>query len=312
MYNKYNVVWNVVFLALLLAPFRAATQVRDTNAFSQPIMIDEVIIRAGNFDVKSFINMIKNDTTFYKAFKTLRIVTFNADNDIRVLEKKGTKVKASLLSETKQIYRDRCRTMDVLEEKTTGDFYDRHGDYKYYTAELYAALFFTKGKICNENNLVKGNTDYGTKGKNTLEKSKAQLKQLLFNPGSKVSGVPFMADKAALFEPEIARMYDFSIKSMEKNGVACFLFEAIPKPEYAHKVVINQFKTWFRKEDYSILARDYALSYKTGVYDFNVVMHVDLQQVGNNLLPSFISYRGNWYAMTKGRERVHFTTRFYY
>lgn len=299
-------------ILLLLSALKSMAQIRDTSAFSQPVMIDEVIIRAGDFDAAEFINRIRQDTTFYKAFKTLRLVSFNADNNIKVLEKKGSRVKASLISETKQIYRDRCRTMNVLEEKTTGDFYDRKGNYNYYTAELYASLFFTKGKVCNENNIVKGYTGYETKGKSTLEKSKTKLKQLMFNPGSKVSGVPFMGDKSAIFEPHIARMYDFSIKAEEKNGVSCLMFEARPKPEYADKVVINLFKTWFRQSDYSIVARDYALSYKTGVYDFNVVMHVDLQQIGKHLLPTFISYSGNWYAMTKGRERVTFTTRFYY
>ncbi len=38
--------------------------------------------------------------------------------------------------------------MEVIEEKTTGNFYDRKGDYNYYTAELYANLFFTKGTVC--------------------------------------------------------------------------------------------------------------------------------------------------------------------
>src|SRR5690606_36644547 len=245
-------------------------------------------------------------------FKTLHIVSFNAENDIKILNKKSKKVKASLLSETKQIYRGGCRTMNVLSEKTTGNFYDRKGDYNYYTAELYASLFFTKGKICGEDNIVAGNTHYSTKGKSTIEKSKSQLKQLIFNPGTKVSGVPCMGNKAAIFEPDIARMYDFSIHAEEKNGIPSFLFEARPKPEHAHKVVINVFKTWFRQSDYSIISRDYALSYNTAVYDFNVVMHVDLAQIGNKLLPTFISYRGNWHALTKGREIGSFTTRFYY
>ncbi len=291
----------------------STAQIWDSTVFSEPVLIDEVVIRAlDSTDIKNFIQRIRKDTTFYKAFRSLHLVTYNADNDIKILEKKSNKVKASLNSETKQIYRNGCRTMEILEEKTTGDFYDRKGNYNYYTAELYASLFFTKGKVCNENNIVKGKLEESIKGKNTLEKSKAQLKQLLFNPGSKISGVPFMGNKAAIFEPEIAKMYNFSLAAEEKNGIYCYVFEAIPKKEYKDKLVINQFKTWFRQSDFSILSRDYALSYKAGVYDFNVVMHVDLQQVGNRLLPSFISYRGNWYALSKGREKVNFTTRFYY
>jgi hypothetical protein len=293
---------------------KAGAQIVDTNSFSEPIIIDEVVIHASEngFDIKDFIERIKNDTTFYKAFRSLHLVTYNADNDIKVFEKKSNKVKASLTSETKQIYRNGCRTMNVLEEKTTGDFYKKNGSYNYYTAELYASLFFTKGKVCGEDNIVKGQLEKSTKGKGALEKNKAQLKKLMFDPGSRISGIPFMGNKSAIFDPEIAKMYDFKLLAENKNGVPCYMFEATPKKEYADDVVYNQFKTWFRQSDYSIVARDYALSYSTAVYDFDVIIHVDLVQVGDNLLPSFISYRGNWYAFSKGREKVNFTARFDY
>ena len=52
--------------------------------------------------------------------------------------------------------KDGCRTMEIVNESTTGDFYDKHKDYNYYTAELYAGLFFTKEEVCGENNIVKG------------------------------------------------------------------------------------------------------------------------------------------------------------
>ena len=88
--------------------------------------------------------------------------------------------------------------------------------------------------------------------------------------------------------------------------------EATPKKEFIRDVVYKQFKTWFRQSDYSIVARDYALSYNTVAYDFDVIIHVDLQQIGNHLLPTYINYRGNWYAFTKGREKVSFSAKFDY
>ena len=62
--------------------------------------------------------------------------------------------------------------MQVLEEKTTGDFYNRKQEYNYFTAELYAYLLFTKEPVCNENNIVAGGEN--NKGKGQLEKSKWQ------------------------------------------------------------------------------------------------------------------------------------------
>ena len=292
----------------------AVSQVWDTNSYFAPILIDEVIIKSSDkgFDIKDFIERIKNDTTFYKAFRSMHLVTYNAENDIKVFEKKSTKVKASLYSETKQIYRNGCRTMNVLEERVTGNFYNKKKEYNYYTAQMYASLFFTKGTVCGENNIVKGRLDgEDTKG-GSLEKNKARLKQLMFNPGSKISGIPFMGNKSAIFDPDVAKMYNFRLAVEDKNGTPCYMFDATPKKEYAGDVVYKQFRTWFRQSDYSIVARDYALSYNTMAYDFDVVIHVDLRQVGEKLLPSYISYRGNWFAFTKGRERVNFVAKFDY
>jgi hypothetical protein len=304
--------FTVIVILSLFVNTSATSQVLDTTYFA-PILIDEVIIKSSDngFDIRDFIERIKNDTTFYKAFRSMHLVTYNAENDIKVFEKKSNKIKASLYSETKQIYRNGCRTMNVLEEKITGDFYNRKKEYNYYTAQLYASLFFTKGKVCGENNIVKGRLDDdGAKG--SLEKNKARLKQLMFNPGSKISGIPLMGNKSAIFDPEVAKMYDFRLAVEDKNGIPCYMFDATPKKEYAGDVVYKQFKTWFRQSDYSIVARDYALSYNTVAYDFDVVIHVDLRQVGENLLPSYISYKGNWFAFTKGREKVNFVAKFDY
>ncbi|MDO9155694.1 MAG: hypothetical protein Q7U17_02390, partial [Sediminibacterium sp.] len=88
--------------------------------------LSEVVVR-NNLDYKMLLDQIKEDTTFYKAFKNLRILGFSSYNDIQMKDKKGA-VIASLSSKTRQNRTNGCRTMDVLEEKVTGDFYDRSGD----------------------------------------------------------------------------------------------------------------------------------------------------------------------------------------
>lgn len=289
------------------------TQEVDTTAFSENITLDTFIVRARNegFDVPNFIRLIKEDTTFYKAFKTMRLKSYNAENYINCLNKKGESV-ASLVSETKQIYRDGCRTMKTLEEKVTGDFYTKKGAYNYFTAQLYASLFFTSGKVCNETNTVRGSMSRELSGLNRMEKSKVQLKLLMFNPGANIPGLPFIGNKVGIFEPDVAKMYDFSLSAETKNGVETYKFAAVPKPEYRKKVVINRFITWFNPNDYAITARDYSLSYDALGYDFDVDMYVTLRQIGKDLLPSFIQYRGNWKVVTKARERVNFKAEFTY
>lgn len=286
----------------------------DTTSFNQPVVLDEVVIRAEStgFNVKDFIRLVEQDTTFYKAFRSMNLQTYNAVNDIKIYNKKGTKIVASQQSETKQIYRDGCRSMNTLFQKTTGHFYKSNGDYAYYTARLFAELFFTKGKVCGENNIVKGHLEKEQIKGGRIEKSITQLKYLMFFPGRPVPGVPFVGDKVAIFEPGIAKKYDFSLTSEDKDGVPCYLLEARPKPGYKDDVVINVFKTWLRRSDNAIIARDYALSYRTMLFDFDVVMHVDLSKAGGQLLPTFISYDGNWHILSQKREIVRFTASFDY
>ena len=152
----------------------------DNERLAKMVNLSEVVVRT-DLNVAKFMERVKNDTSFYKAFRSLHLVNFSAWNDIRIKDKKG-RVKASMQSKTRQTRSGNCRTMEILDETHTGDFYTSDGQYNYYTAELYAGLFFTKGKICNENNIVKG-IELNPSGKSGIEKHKQQLKMLFFNPG---------------------------------------------------------------------------------------------------------------------------------
>lgn len=113
---------------------------QDTARFQ--IQMDEVTvgdIKAG-WDVDAFIRRVRTDTTFFKAFKGLRVVSSNASNDIRILNKKGSP-QATYTSRTRTTVSRGCRTMTTADEKTIGDFYKRDRTYRYFTAELYAYLF---------------------------------------------------------------------------------------------------------------------------------------------------------------------------
>src|SRR5699024_8939083 len=142
------------------------------------------------------------DTSFYKAFKTLRILSYKAQNKILIFNEQG-KQKASLESITRQHRHHGCRTTEVLKEKTTGNFYDKDSLYNYYTAKLYANVFFTKGKVCGENNIV-GSSYQPEKANNALDRHKNQLKQLIFNPGKPIHDIPLISNKVAIFSNDIA------------------------------------------------------------------------------------------------------------
>ncbi len=268
------------------------------------ITLSDVVVN-NKLNVPSFIVRIKNDTSFYKAFRNLHVLGFTAINDIRIVGKEGNSL-ATCLSKTKQIAEANCRRMEVLEEQVTGDFYDDERNYNYYTAQMYASLFFTKGKVCGESNVVAGN-GFNLEGKSGIEKHKEQLKMLFFNPGKKIKGLPFMSGKTAIYDDEMADAYDMEIDMDDYNKTSCYLLKQKVKPGMEDKVVVDEMITWFDDKTFEVVARKYSLSYEAGLYDFKVQMEVQLTHVGKLLVPSMIRYNGNWKAVFKKRERGVFT-----
>ncbi|MEP7372459.1 MAG: hypothetical protein ABI675_03655 [Chitinophagaceae bacterium] len=299
----------VPFLFLLCRDsFSQTKDSLDNERLAKMIDLSEVVVRT-DINVPKFIDRVKNDTTFYKAFKNLRVLGFTSLNDIRIVDKNG-KQKAALQSKTRQNRGDNCRTMDVLSETTQGNFYNSDSSYNYYTAELYAGLFFTKGKVCGENNIVAG-TSFDAKGKSGVAKHKEQLKMLFFNPGKKIPGIPFIGSKINVFDPDVAEYYDFLIDQVEYEGKSCYLFTVKAREDLSgserNKVVIDNMITWFDAKTMEVLARNYSLSYDAGVYDFDVSMEVQMTKFGDYLVPKTLRYKGNWDVVFKKRERGVFT-----
>jgi hypothetical protein len=297
-----------LLVLLTLLPLLLAAQDTSLIVDRKVITLKEVVVR-NNLDVPSFIDRVQKDTTFYKAFKNLRVLGFTAFNDIRMLDKKNS-VKASLQSKTRQVTDNGCRETVVLEEKITGDIYDKDKNWNYYTAEMYAGLMFAKNRICGEDNIVKGD-DPSTRGKSGLARHKEQLKMLFFNPGDRIPGIPFIGNKIAIFDEEVARLYDFVIDMGDYQGENCYIFAVNARGDLSNSeendIVINNMTTWFNSRTMEIVAREYDLSYDAGVYDFDVQMQVQLHKFGDYLVPKLIRYVGNWHALFKGREHGVFT-----
>lgn len=276
------------------------------------VNLDEVIVEAKRigFDVNSFIKRVEDDTTFYRAFKNLHLLGYTADNDIRIYNKHN-EVQASLKSQTLQTMQGRCRSMQVLKQEVTGDFYNKDGEYNYYTAELYGNLFFTEGTRCAD---ATGEEPERSKG--SMARHKAQLKKLIFNPGKPVRGVPIVGGKVAIFDPEVQRLYNFSITSEDYLGATpCYVFTAKAKPDLNSldrgDVVVNELITYFNKENFEIVGRRYSLSYKTMMFDFDVKMNVQMTKQHGLLIPSIVTYDGTWDVPFKKRETARFVAKFH-
>ncbi len=283
---------------------------QDTNfkVANQSFTLADAIVR-NNFDYKAILEKIKRDTSFYKAFKTLRTIGYSSFNHIEMYDK-NQKMVASLDSKTRQNKIGACRTMDVLEEKTFGNLRNGKGDYNYVTPSLYASLFFTKGQICGENNIVKGKkrTIQGS----GIAKAKEQLKMLFFNPGEKIPGIPMIGNKLDLYDDNAHELYTYRLDYVDYHGKLAYVFEIKPKEDLGFfakdRIVVDQMITWFNPSTLEVLGRNYSLSYKAGVYDFNVQMEVEMTYTPNGLLvPKILRYKGDWDVVFKKRERGLFT-----
>lgn len=301
----------IFFIAVpLLLSFYSFCQedTSDVEAVRRMVNLTEVVVRS-DLNVPKFLQLIKNDTSFYKAFKNLRVLGFSSLNDIRMSNKKN-KVVATLESKTRQNRNNGCRTMEVIEEKTTGDIYDKKKNWNYYTAELYSSLFFTNGKVCGETNIVKG-IERNVQKKRGVDKHKEQLKMLFFNPGKRIPGIPFIGDKLDIFDAGVARYYDFKIDMADFNEQPCYIFSIKTRSDLSasekDKIVFDNITTWFNAKTMEIVARNYDLSYNAAVYDFDVHIEVQMTKFGNYLVPKILRYAGNWDVAFKKRERGIFT-----
>ncbi len=292
-------------IPLFLSMHTIAQQDNDTSMVGKKMITLSNVLVKKQLDVPAFINRIKNDSSFYKAFRNLHIIGFTSLNDIRMMDKKGN-VQASLKSRTQQYRKNNCRFMRTLEESISGNIYDDARNFNYYTGQMYASLFFTKDSVCNEDNIVAGR-EFSTQGKSGMEKHKEQLKMLFFNPGKRISGLPFMSGKTAIYEDEMADKYDMSIDADFYNNTWCYIFKQKVKPGRNDGVVVDEMTTWFNDSTMEVVARKYSLSYGAAVYDFKVDMEVQMTTFNGLTVPALIRYVGNWKAITKKRERGVFT-----
>jgi len=296
-----------ITIALLCFAF-AQAQDSSVTSGKKIITLKEVVVRS-NLNVPAFIDRVKNDTTFYKAFKNLKVLGYTALNDVRMLDKKGV-ARASLQGRTRQVRFHGCRHTVVAEQKVTGDMLDKAGNWNYYTMEMYAGLFWVRDTICGENNIV-GDPTFNIKNKSGSAKHREQLKMLFFNPGKRIPGLPFIGNKLALFDDDMSAYYDYVIDMELLNGEWCYVFDVKARDNLSNgekdNIVINKMTTWFNQQTMDIVLRKYDLSYRAGVYDFDVEIETELTRFGNYLVPKVLRYNGNWDVVFKKRERGVFT-----
>lgn len=274
------------------------------------INLDSITVTASRseFNVQDFIEMVIEDESFYTAFRNIRFLSYFSENEVKMFDKKGNE-KASFQNKIQQNSINDCRTMKILEEKISGNYFKRKKKHRYYTGKLHDRLFMTHGRICESRNI-------GPKKPpaSKMEKHIRSLKQLIFNPGKKVD-VPFIGGKTAIFSEKMAPYYDYSISSkIYGDSIDCYVFKAVVKPEFQikkkDKTVIKDLETYFDKSTFQVVARHYQLAYYGAAFDFDVTMDIELDLVLDQYIPIKIAYDGFWDVPARKPEISKFSIQF--
>ncbi|MEM1322208.1 MAG: hypothetical protein AAGG75_18245 [Bacteroidota bacterium] len=308
----------LLFLTILLLLFQtplllgqADSTTYDFGDFGGIVYLDSLVVTASRqgFDVQDFIRKVREDKSFYAAFDNLRTLSYQSDNTI-VMYRKNGKEKAAYRGKIQQYSDGDCRVMEVIDEQISGNFFKRRKSrkHRYYTAKMHDRLFYSWGKIC-ESKVVEPKKPRG------MDKHVAELKKLIFQPGERAE-VPLIGKKMEIFSKKMQPFYNYSISSERYRDIAdCYVFTARVKPAFlkkkAGKTVFKLLKTYFDKESWQIVARDYELRYKSPLFDFDVKMNVELGTFEGHYIPELIQYDGYWDIPAKKPEISQFSLKFY-
>lgn len=303
---------NTFILIIILLPIRFFAQSPSiTQDISAIVFLDSFVVTASKkgFEVNDFIDIVQEDASFFHAFHNLRFTPHIATNEVEIFNKKQ-QLKAANYHKTQQLVTANCRTMRYLSEDIKGKYFKnkKKRKHRYYTARMHEQVFLTKGKVCGEPT----NPTISSDNLSGIQKHINELKKLIFQPGQEVD-VPFIGGKTAIFKEDMLKYYDFSITLKPyQNQQSCYVFKAVAKPAYREgKTIIKYLETYFDKNDFQVLARNYHLKY-SGLFDFDVKMKVELTQLGDKYLPALVEYDGQWKIPTQKREIVKFTIDFTY
>lgn len=262
----------------------------------ETIWLDSMTITAKKmgFDVNNFIDMVREDTSFYQAFKNLRLVSHDANHHQEFFNEKGKSIDF-FSAKTELIPSGSCKEIKYLSKEKSKTYNKKNGDRKYLTAKLYERVFLPTGKICPNTNTETTNT----KKEGIIDYYYGELKRFIFQPGEKAN-IPLIGNKTALFSEKMRKYYQYGIESKNySDGTPCYVFTIKVKDEYSDRksgrTVVKFMETYFSRKNFQVMGREYEVEYPGPLFSFNIRVNVDLDYLGNKqYMPQMVSYSGEW------------------
>ncbi len=309
-YDKFlpvRIVISIVFLFLTAISGQAQEIKRFNPDTVLTIQLDSAVsVKAGRINVQAFINKIISDTSFYEAFRQMKRYSFTAENRIFTYDKKNRiegKVYRKIFHNNHGPYK-----MQFLAKQDSGRIFKKNGKYQLYTVEMFDYIFMN---AYNTDFTASAPSSGGKGGSN--ESYKDKLKTLLFSPGRPIKGLPIIGNKTQIFSANMRQYYDYSFYSgTYLDSIPIYTFRVKEKPGLSgwtkDGLMIKEMNTIFDKRTLQIMGRSVVMKYDNLVFDFDVSMNIEMAYFdnGETLLPTKISYQGNWDIPFKKEERASF------
>lgn len=296
----------IAILFVLIPIFLSSQDDSTFFDFSAYIVLDSIMVTAerSGFSMQEFITIIQNDKSLQESFYNLRKLSYTYENNIKFVNSQG-KSKASYHSINTQYLEKTCQWMKVETEEITGNFLTRKANYKYYTSRLYDRVFYVSKVPCEQRISETVNPTL-SRPRRILEQRISELKKLIYTPGQQAD-IPLIGKRTAIFNKTMIEKYDLSLTSgMHESGVEAYIFRANVKPLIntvdPNSTVVKNLEVYIEKGNLQVLTRNYKLQYNSGVYDFDILMKVNLSQHEDKYIPTHIQYDGYWNVVGKQKE----------
>lgn len=215
---------------------------------------------------------------------------------------KKNKIEGELYRRIKHTVVNGRPKIEYLAKQDKGKMFKKNGKYELYTVELFDYIF------TNAYNSEFSNSDkiFKVDGKNQSYKDK--LKTLIFSPGRRVTGIPFLSNKTEIFGKDMREFYFYEFtRGRYLDSIPVYRFKVVKKPSISDgDVMIRELTTIFDMRTFKILGRYVDIKYSNLLFDFDVKMNIELIPFNGELLPAKVSYQGNWDIPFHKEERASF------
>ena len=270
------------------------------------IFLDDVVISVKNngFSVEDFVQYVKEDTTFYMGFKHLRYYSHNYKSELNIFNKKGEVIGTLKKQGTHHSNGERAWIVnDSVYDK--GKIFKRNGKYKYYTPEAFDEVFFPKDTIDVSLNMSKEKNE--KESQNMRDAKTVGFSIGTDNVEQSKGGI---SKKLAVFDIGMQQYYDYTISDTIYNEKECYVFIVSVKKGLKvkdnEKALIRKIVSYFDKENFNVIYREYKFVYNHFLIDLDMDVFVHMDYVDGKHVPTDIHYKGFWNVLLFKAERAEF------